>query len=126
MFYYSYFSHLPHSLIPTNIPDFQAEGFGVAGDGAVPEGLGLAAVADDIARLVDLDLAVRVPFARSGGAVQAEKFDQLQPLVTDRDRLEVLLAGIALAFPVILFNLAHNPVAEELVHRDAPAAEQGT
>ena len=113
----------PHSLIPTNIPDFQAEGFGVAGDGAVPEGFGLAAVLGDVAKLVDLDLAVGVPFARSGGAVQAQKFDQLQPLVTDLDRLEALLAGVELAFPVILLDFAYDPVAEKLVHGDAPAAE---
>ena len=99
---------------------------GVAGDGAVPEGFGLAAVTDDIAELVDLDLAVGVPFARGGGAVQAQEFDQFQALVADFDGLEALLAGVELAFPVILFNLAHDPVAEELVHSDAPAAEQGT
>ncbi len=97
---------------------------GVAGDGAVPEGFGLAAVTDDIAELVDLDLTVGVPFARGGGAVQAQELDQLQTIIADLDRLKAFLAGVELAFPVILVDLAHDPVAEELVHSNAPAAEQ--
>ena len=43
--------HLPHGLVAADVADLQAQGLPLAGDGAVPEVLGLHAVADDVAQL---------------------------------------------------------------------------
>ena len=72
-------------FITTNIPDLQALRLLFALDGAVPEGFGFLAIANDIAQLVDFDLAVGVPFAFGGGAVQTQEFDQFQTILADLD-----------------------------------------
>ena len=80
-------------------------------------------VADDIAQLVNFDLAVGVPFAFGGGAVQTQEFDQFQTVLADLDGLECLL-GVEHGLLVVLHDLAQHTVADEAVDGDGVAGEQ--
>lgn len=120
-----FFLYLPHRLVPADIANFQPQGLLVAADRRVPQILRLFAVENDVALLGELDLAVGVPLALGRGAVEAEVFNQLQPVLADEDFLKRLFLRRAHTSLVVeLGDLLRHAVADKAVNGNDVALEQ--